>query len=630
MCGIAGIVLGDTRASVDPAMLQVMTDSIEHRGPDGRGQKELGFVGFGHRRLSILDLSEAGAQPFADPAQEIWTTYNGEIYNWRALRAELEAAGHAFRSECDTEVLVHGWREWDTDLIGKLQGMFALAIHDLRDGRVVIARDRLGIKPLYLAQVDGDWLFASEIRAILASNRVKAAPEPDLVDAYLTLGYVPGERTFFGGIRKLRPGHFLVIDGKQHDEHRYWDPAKVEPIECSYEESKARLKELFAKTLESHLMSDVPLGCFLSGGVDSSGTVAFLVRELGRKISTFTVGYPEDKSELGHAERVAKLYGTDHHAFELTHEDFLSGIDRQLEHAEEPLVESAAVALLELSRITKPHATVMLSGEGADEIFAGYPLYARNRQLDSLRNLLFPLRSGAVRSAMRPFLRTERLRKYLDWIGMPLDARHHGNSCDVTPSLRPAMYPPGGPSGDFVEKHFQELFAAVAHRDPVARMQVADLQTWLVDDLLLKADKMTMAASLELRVPFLDNDMVEFGLAIPAEHKLRNGVGKALLKDMLRDYLPEDLLYRTKQGFPVPVSQWFREGLHDRVRGLLLDERTLDRGYLRREYVQNALDRHKSGKEDLGRRLFSLVVLELWHRRWVEGETGAAAALQPA
>jgi asparagine synthase (glutamine-hydrolysing) len=615
---------------VDPGLLATMTDSLVHRGPDGRGQAVLGNVGFGHRRLAILDLSDAGAQPLADPRREIWVTYNGEIYNWRALRAELEAAGHVFRSQCDTEVLVHGFREWDTGLFARLSGMFALAIHDARDGRVVLARDRLGIKPLYTARAGDDWLFASEVRALLASGRVTAAPEPELVDAYLTLGYVPGERTFFRGVHKLRPAHYLVIDGTAHTEHRYWDPADVEPVEQSYETSKAQLKDRLAATIESHLMSDVPLGCFLSGGVDSSGTVAFLVRELGRDVATFTVGYPEDRSELGHAERVAKLYGTDHHAFELTHEDFLVGIDRQLEHAEEPLVESAAVALLELSRITKPHATVMLSGEGADEVFAGYPLYARNRQLDTLRNWLFPLRSAGVRGALRPLLRTERLRKYLDWIGLPLDRRHHGNSCDVTPSLRPAMYAAGGPTGDFVEAHFQALFAKVAHRDPVARMQTADLQTWLVDDLLLKADKMTMAASLELRVPFLDHEMVEFGLSLPADHKLRNGVGKAVLKDLLREYLPEDLLYRTKQGFPVPVSRWFREGLHDRVRTLLLDERTLDRGYLRREYVRNALDRHLAGREDLGRRLFALVVLELWHRRWVEGEVGAAAALQPA
>ena len=627
MCGIAGLVLVDPGTRAERAEVERMTRTLVHRGPDGEGVWTSGPIGFGHRRLAILDLSEAGAQPMQDAAGEVTVTYNGELYNWRALRTELEALGHAFRTSCDTEVLVEGWRAWGVELLERLEGMYAFALHDARTGQVLIARDRLGIKPLYWAEAGGALLFASEVRALLASGRLEAAPDRERVDAFLTLGYVPGERSFFAGIRKLRPGHALLLEDGEVRTWRTWDPARIQPVELPYEEAKAELDRRFTESLEAHLMSDVPLGCFLSGGVDSSGVVAWLSRRLGRSVQTFTVGYPEDRSELQHAARVAEAFGTEHRALELDHEDFLTGIDRQVEHAEEPLVESAGVALLELSRFASEHATVLLSGEGADEAFAGYPLYARNLQLDRLRTALFPLQAAPVRALARVGLRGERWTKYLDWLAAPTAARHQGNSCDVTASLRRSMYPDGASAGTFVERHFAELFARSEGHDLVARMQAADLETWLADDLLLKADKMTMAASIELRVPFLDHSLVEFGLGLPRSHKLRGGVGKWILKDLFSELVPRDLLFRTKQGFPVPISQWFREGLRTRVEGLLTSERFLDRGYLRPDYVRSALRLHASGREDLGRRLFALVVLELWHRRWIEGEAEPARAL---
>ncbi len=625
MCGIAGVWLGDPRERVAPDMLAAMNRALVHRGPDGSGERVLGRVGLAHRRLAIIDLSDAGAQPMSDEEGRVWVSFNGEIYNFRQLREELEAAGRRFRSRSDTEVLVQGHLEWGEKLPERLRGMFAYAVYDTRSDKLLLVRDRLGIKPLYYAWVGGDLFFASEVRALMATGRLQAAAAADQVDAYVTQGYVPGGQTFFQGVDKLRPAKMLVIDSDGVRERCYWDLADAPEVHYSYEEAGKRLTELFATTLEQHLMSDVPLGCFLSGGVDSSGVVAFLRQELGRRVSTFTVGYPEDRSELEHARRVAELFETDHHEFVLTHEEFFQGIDTLLEHTEEPLVESAAVSLLELSRVTKPHATVLLSGEGADEVFAGYPLYERSRQLERLRILAFPLRLAAVRALLRLAVRSERLYKYLDWVGEPLERRHRGNSADVTPSIRARMYRPdfAARAGDLVEREFNALFAQVAGRDPLAQMQYADIRTWLVDDLLLKADKMTMAASIELRVPFLDHHVVEFGFGLDSAHKLHAGIGKAVLKDLLARYLPRDLLYRTKQGFPVPVSQWFREGLYEQVRALLLDERTLSRGYFRPAYVRRAVDRHRSGAEDLGRRLFSLVVLELWHRHYVDGELDA-------
>ena len=627
MCGIAGIYLGDGAGQIDAGLLERMTRSMHHRGPNGSGTWNAGRFGLGHRRLSILDLTDAGAQPMSGLAETVWVSFNGEIYNWRKVRAELQAKGHTFKSECDTEILAAGWREWGEDLPSKLHGMFAFAIVDLQRKSLFLVRDRLGIKPLYWAEVGEDLLFASEIRALLEDPRLVPSPNPERVDAYLTLGYVPGEETFFKGIDKLRPGHSMLLEDGRRNIRRWYDPSKIEPLDLDYGEAKKQLEELLLASIEEHLMSDVPLGCFLSGGVDSSGLVAYLTQKLGQKVQTFTVGYPEDKSELGHAARVAELFGTEHHALELTHGDFFLGVDRQLEHAEEPLLESAAVALLELSTFASSRATVLLSGEGADEALAGYPLYERNLKLDQLRRIFFPLQNSGVRALARKVLPGERMAKYLDWLAQPTAARHQGNSCDVTPAVRRMLYGPGGDDGSWIRDHFAQLFAKTQGQDLVARMQAADLETWLVDDLLLKADKMTMAASIELRVPFLDHRLVEFGLALPRSHKLRGSTGKFILKDLLSDCVPKDLLFRTKQGFPVPISQWFREGLYNRVERLLTDERTTARGYLAPGYVQNALERHKSGKEDLGRRLFSLVVLELWHRRWVEGESNPAAAL---
>ncbi|MCZ6574486.1 MAG: asparagine synthase (glutamine-hydrolyzing) [Planctomycetota bacterium] len=473
MCGFAGLRLADPEARVQEEALHAMGRVLRHRGPDGEGQRTFGRVGLAHRRLSIIAL-KGGAQPMCNEDGSVWVVYNGEIYNFPTLRTELMEAGHVFATRCDTEVLVHGYEEWGDQLPEHLRGMFAFAVYDEPRDRLLLARDRLGIKPLYYAQADGNWVFGSEIRALLRSGIVRAAPDLNLIDAFVTLGYVPGRDTLFEGICKLRPGHSLTIDDLGVSEQRYWNLSQAPRQEVGYEDAKQGLLDLLCGTVEDHLISDVPLGVFLSGGVDSSAVTAILRRELGRDVATFSVGYDDDpeSSELGHASAVAKALGTEHHEFLLTHEDFFENVDALLEHAEEPLVESAAVALLQLSRYTKQHATVLLSGEGADEVFAGYDLYGRNFQLERLRKLAFPLRSGAVRALLKPLLRTERLRKYLDWTGMTLNGRYRGISNDVTPSIRDAMYVPEfrAGAGRFVDEHFGALLAEVAERDPLARM----------------------------------------------------------------------------------------------------------------------------------------------------------------
>lgn len=625
MCGICGIWLSPSgNRRVEPNVIENMTRSIAHRGPDAGSMHVGPRLGLGHRRLSIIDL-ENGAQPMESADGRCRLVYNGEIYNFPELRSELKAYGHRFRTRCDTEVIVEGFAHWGEDLFQRLSGMFAFALYDIHYDRLYLVRDRLGIKPLYFAWVGTDLVFASEIRSILASGRIKAAVEPSQLDAYVSLGYVPGERTLFRDVHKLSPAHFMVVDAEGYRQEQYWNLANVEPLEIGFDEAQNRFSEGFTRTLERHLISDVPLGVFLSGGVDSSAIVAFIREELGRHVATFSVGYRDDpgSSELEHAARVARRFGTDHQEFVLTHDDFFSGIDALLEHAEEPIVESAGVALMDLAKRASRQATVFLSGEGADEAFAGYDLYGRSLGLERLGRIVSPLGAHVLRAVMRPACRSERMTKYLDWLVSPLVDRYRSIPADVTHSIRELMYD-GIEEGGLGPK-FRALFDEVSHLDILAQMQYVDIKTWLVDDLLLKADKMTMAASIELRVPFLDHEMIEFGLALPMNVKRRNGVGKAFLKNLMRRYLPDDLLYRPKQGFPVPISKWLREDLYQPVRAILLDERCTSRGYFRRDYISECLERHRTGREDRSRRLFSLLVLELWHRKFIDGEAQAAA-----
>ena len=622
MCGICGFWARDQRAALSPGVLDAMTDAIRHRGPDGRGTLIRDGVGLGHRRLSIIDLA-AGAQPMVTPGGELAVSYNGEIYNFLALRDELIAQGYEFRTRCDTEVLLHGFQAWGERLFERLEGMFAFALHDRANGRVFLVRDRFGIKPLYYTETADLVVFGSEIRCLLKSGVLKAEPDPDRVAAFLELGYVPGNESMFRGVHRVPPAHVVELgSGKETRVARYWSLTSTEERPCSYEEAKDGFRRVFRGAVESHLMSDVPLGAFLSGGVDSTAVVACVRKELGLPLATFSVGYRDDpaSSELGPARRIADHFGTEHHEFILDHEGFFEGIDALLDHGEEPIVESAAVALLGLSRFAAQHATVFLSGEGADEAFAGYDLYCRSLKLSAMHRWLLPLRLRSVRAALAGLSGKEKIAKYLDWVGVPLEQRWRTIPNDVSPLIRDRMFDPKflREHGHLIETTFAALFADVEQRDPVARMQYVDIRTWLVDDLLIKADRMTMAASIELRVPFLDRSVVEFGYSLPARHKIRNGVGKALVKDVVAQDAPRDLMYRPKQGFPTPIAKWLREDLHDRARAILLDERTLARGYVRPDYVRRCLDRHRDGVEDLSHRLFTLLVLELWHRKYVD------------
>jgi len=591
-----------------------MAAVMAHRGPDGEGTSVRGRTGFGHRRLSIIDLAH-GAQPMESQDGRICVTYNGEIYNFLQLREELLREGREFRTRCDTEVLVEGFAAWGEGLFRRISGMFSFALHDREGDRLYLVRDRLGIKPLYYAWAGDDLVFGSEVSVLLASGLVSAELAEESIDAFLAVGYVPGPRTMFKGVQKLDPGSFLVVDGAGVRSESYWDLAAVQPLEIGYDEAKSRFETLLAESVERHLISDVPLGIFLSGGVDSSVVVAIVRRVLGRSAATFSVGFEDDpkNSELGHARRVADALETDHHEFILTPLGFLEQLDELLRHAEEPIVESAAAALMGLSQFASKHATVFLSGEGADEVLAGYPLYDTALRLERLRPWLAPLRMA--RGILRAGLPTEKLCKYFDWSTDRVEDWYRSIPADATEALIRRIRPGAGVSWG---APFEHHFAAVAGRSTLARMQYVDIKTWLPDDLLVKADKMTMSASIELRVPFLDPEVVEFGWSLPSSVKIHGGVRKALLKEIASQYVPRDLMYRPKQGFPTPISKWLREDLYEPCRDILLQGDWLERVGVDRRYVDRALQRHRSGREDLGRRLFSLLVLVRWQQLYLD------------
>ncbi|MBL8521425.1 MAG: asparagine synthase (glutamine-hydrolyzing) [Betaproteobacteria bacterium] len=619
MCGIAGFTLKQAEPAAR-AQIERMTRAMSHRGPDGEGYFLSDGVALGHRRLSIIDVA-GGDQPIYNEDASVVVVYNGEIFNYKDVRSTLIAKGHQFKTQSDTEVIVHAYEEYGDDCPSHFRGMFAFALYDLQRRRLLLGRDRLGIKPLYF-HVSGDQLmFASEINPLLQQLASRPGVREDLIDFQMSLGYVPGDNTLFQGIRRLLPGHTMSFEAGKVSTRQFWDIAHIPPLSISEESASERFDSLLTESVRLRLMSEVPLGAFLSGGVDSSAIVALMSKLTGRPVKTFSVGYVDDpeSSELEYARIVAKHFGADHHEFILESGDFFDSLDLLLTHMEEPVVESAAVALYQLSRLAREHVTVILSGEGGDEILAGYPLYRSMPRIDRIHALVGWM-PGPLQAAIGTRMPTEKLAKYWDWACTPLARRYWGISNDVTSSIKHHMYSPDflAAHGNRVGAHFHALFMSLEKGSNLRRMSYVDLKSWLPDDLLIKADKMTMACSLELRVPMLDHHLLEFCTALPDSLRRHGGTGKVLLKRAMRKYLPAQIIDRPKKGFPVPIANWFRGSLYPRVCEILLDPRTRARKYFQGGYVEHVLERHKSGAEDLSRRIFSLLALELWHRKYMD------------
>ena len=623
MCGIAGYV-----GAAPPELLPGMVKALDHRGPDDSGVHVDGDAGLGMTRLAIIDLV-AGRQPMAAEDGAAWIVFNGEIYNYRALRAELQARGHVFRTQSDTEVILHAWRAYGEDFASRLSGMFAFALWDARRRALVLGRDRLGKKPLYYWQGDGLFLFASEIKALLCHPAVPRELDSEAFHHYLAFGYAPPHRAMLAGVGKLAAAHVAVFEGGGLVTRRYWALPPARPAErTTFAEAAVRVRRAVRDAVRIRLESDVPLGVFLSGGVDSAAIVASMRELTSGSIKTFTVGFGAEASfdERPLARQLAQRFGTDHHEDVLA-PDVAGLLPGVVEALDEPFADSSAIPTFAVAMSTARHVKVALSGLGGDEAFAGYPRYLGVRVARRYARLPRPLRALADRLAVRLVPESEtsrnwgdRVRRFVDGGELDLTERYIGWTRFfgeaalaglATPALR-------GRWREDVAAAARAAFAAYGHDDPVDGAFRADLTTYLPEDLLVMADRMSMAHSLELRAPFCDHALLETSLALPPSLKLRRGRLKALLKAAFADVLPPAVLAQPKRGFMIPLARWLRRDLRDVMEDLLAPGQVRSRGLFDPVAVTRLKAEHLDGTRTHGDRLWTLMMTELWMRRYCD------------
>ncbi len=630
MCGFVGVFDTSQPSKVNPGLLRRMNDSLIHRGPDGYGYHLAPGIGLGHRRLAIIDL-KSGDQPIYNEDRTVAVVFNGEIYNYIALRRELETAGHVFATESDTEVLVHGWEEWGQEVVRRLWGMFAFAIWDGREQILMLARDRLGKKPIYYAYLaNGQLVFASELKALLCHPDLPRKISTEVLADYFTFGYVPDPKTIFENVFKLEPAHLLVQS--RHGPatiEAYWRPSGAQAGGFDEREACEELMALLADSVKIRLQADVPLGAFLSGGVDSSGVVSQMVGGSPEPVKTFTIAVDDPRfDESRYAREVADLYDTDHRTKTVTPDAF-DLVDRFTNLFDEPFADSSALPTLLVSEFTRQHVKVALSGDGGDEVFAGYRRYKWHLMEESLRGLMPQALRGPIFGGLA------RCYPKLDWAPRPLRAKttfqelslssldgYLNNVAIMSEHHRDRLFSPafrrnlqGYTSRTVLSRHLE----AADSEDALFQAQYVDLKTYLPGDILVKVDRTSMAHSLEVRAPLLDHRLVEWGLRLPRSAKIRGAQGKWILKRALEPRLPHDILYRPKQGFSVPIAAWFRGKLRQRVETLILGEALADCGFFDRDQLRALLDAHLSGRRNHDTVLWALVVFA----QFLESASGA-------
>ena len=619
MCGIAGIFNYREAAAIDPALIRQMADTIVHRGPDDEGSYITPRIGLAHRRLSIIDL-KTGHQPMFNEDGSVVIVFNGEIYNHEELRRELEAKGHTFRTHSDTEAIIHAFEEYGDDFERRLTGMFGFALWDERRRMLVLSRDRLGIKPLYYTVCGDRLIFASEIKAILAVPGIERRVDLDAIESYLTVRYVPGPKTMFKDIYKLQPGHTLTVRDGKLKIHSYWDLSYTEEPR-SEEELCEELKGLLVEVCRSHLMTEVPYGVLLSGGLDSSTIVAVLRSLLNDRLATFTIGYEnaDHVNEFAYARKVSEHAVTWHREVNLPTKQFSDWIPKLVWHLDEPIGDPACVPLYFVAQYAKQHATVLHSGEGADELFAGYGMYQKMLEIEGMRaKPFFPI-IKMLSNAILPWSGTMKGSAYLRLLQQPLQQRYHGVSGHHIPHFLNRICNPDflrRSSSSYLSDTYNSFYQRVGDQTELNQMLYVDTKVWLPDDLLIKADKMTMAASVELRVPFLDHRLVEFAARLPVSCKLRGAEGKFLLKKVMESFLPRDIVYRRKSGFALPLPEWFRKDLYGLAREVMLRPGNALSVFLNLHYIEQMLERHRSGARNLSFELWALLLLEYWFQEY--------------
>ncbi|MBN1589730.1 MAG: asparagine synthase (glutamine-hydrolyzing) [Pirellulales bacterium] len=638
MCGITGAIWTDPSRAVASDVLRRMTDMLAHRGPDDQGQYRsdcqlrpgrgaLPGVALGHRRLAVIGLT-SGRQPIANEDETVWLVANGEIYNYRDLRRRLEGSGHQFRTDSDNEVIVHLYEDEGTEMLRHLDGMFALAIWDAKQGQLLLARDRLGQKPLVYRHESDRLLFASELKSLLEVPGVPREIDRRALDEYLTYQYVPYPRTILQGIAKVPPAHYLLYRDGNLAMGRYWDPDFNVESGQSYSELADELRETLTEAVRARLQSDVPLGAFLSGGVDSTIVVGLMQRLSQQPARTFSIGFPvAEYDETSYARLAAERFGTVHEEFRVEPRA-VDVLEKLVWHYDEPFADSSAVPTWYVSQLTRHHVTVALTGDGGDELFVGYPRYRAVELADrfdrlpvTLRRLLAsrfwqklpasPRQKSVVRRWKRfvEVLGQSPLRRYMDWISIFNETQRAELYSDHSLEQLPGVDP------------IEWLWASAARsagRDPVTMISLTDLVTYLPCDLMTKVDIASMAHGLECRQPFLDHRVVELAMRIPLKYKLRRGRGKRILLDTFADLIPRTIRRRPKMGFGVPLDAWFRGPLAGYAQEILLDPNTSQRGYFRSETVRRLIEDHRAGRFDHSYRLWALLVFELWQRQWID------------
>ena len=658
MCGICGVFNYDnSNPSFDEALLIRMSDTIKHRGPDDSGSfvSPDHRVGFGFRRLSIVDLSPAGHQPMFSPDKSVSIVFNGEIYNHRVLRKELEAKGYTYRSRSDTETILYAYQEYGLNFVHKLLGMFALALWDERKKILVLVRDRIGIKPLYYTVTGGQFIFGSEIKAILQHPSVPRELDPRAMDAYLTFLISPAPSTMFKNIRKLEPGHLMVVgqDGILRNE-QYWDPVPIgeqpsididgTPIPHSTlvenaagmteESCISTIRSLLRQSIKDRMMSDVPFGVFLSGGIDSSTNVALMAELMDRPVDTFSVGIRdlEKYNELGYARQIASQFKTNHHEVIIDHKMAFDFLPKLIYHQDEPLADPVCIPLYFVSKLARDNGTIVVQvGEGSDEQFAGYQSMLRELRFYNTAWKAYRALPGFAKSfiygAAALFL--ERKQEYLalDYIrkGLKGEELFWGGAINFTETHKRLLL-------DGQRKTDQQFLHALAkswhdellRRDPGAdylkRMIYLEFKNRLPELLLMRVDKVSMATSIEARVPFLDHRLVEYSMTIPEEFKIKNGEPKYILKKAVEGIVPNNIIYRKKQGFAAPVSEWLRNEWSCYAENAILESALVKQGILQYGFIKQMIESHRQRKIDAGQNIWNLLNLVLWHKYWIEGK----------
>lgn len=632
MCGICGIYNLDGRPA-DKSLLHSMNNTLVHRGPDDEGyyvnagRKGRGNVGLGHRRLSIIDL-DSGKQPMGNEDGSVQVAFNGEIYNFLELRQQLQSRGHLFRTRSDTEVLVHGYEEWGVECVHRFRGMFAFAIWDEKKKILFLARDRLGIKPLYYYCDEHRIIFASELKAILEDHTVSKDLDLEAFSDYLSFGYVPCPKTIFKSIRKLPPGHVLIRSGAGIEVKQYWD-LKFQPnAHTSMDEFCDRIMETLEESIRLRLISDVPLGAFLSGGIDSSVVVAIMSGLIRKPVITNCIGFTKrEYSELDYAQATSKLFGTDHHEYVVA-PDAVEVVNKLSWFYDEPFADSSSIPTYYVSKMTRKNVTVALSGDGGDENFAGYRRYYFDRLENIIRTFLpAPFRQYVIGTLAGIYPKADwlpqifRAKTFLTNISQDPVYGYFNSMSHFLPEMKSSVLSPeikrnlrGYSSIDVFRRHYE----SAPSEDPLSRTQYVDFKTYLVDDILTKVDRASMANSLEVRVPILDHKFVELVAQIPSYLKLNGKTSKYIFKKAVNRLLPDEILNRKKMGFSIPVGEWLKKELKPLVHDTILSKTFEERSLFDTQYVHWLYKQHVSGMRDFTQPLWVLLSFELWARRFLK------------